>query len=68
MINKIIFGRIFSFELRTGIGFDIEFVDSKLVWTYNQFTEEHTPMQFEGTVILIPFFTISYGQLVQDES
>lgn len=68
MINKVIFGKIFSFELRNGIGFDIEFVDSKLVWTYNHFTEEHTPMQFEGTVILIPFFTISYGQLVQDES
>ncbi len=68
MINKIIFGRIFSFELRNGIGFDIEFVDSKLVWTYNLNTETHTPMQFEGTVILIPFFTISYGQLVQDES
>ncbi len=68
MINKRIFGKIFSFELRNGIGFDIEFVDSKLVWTYNHFTEEHQPMQFEGTVILIPFFTISYGQLVQDES
>ena len=68
MINKVIFGKIFSFELRNGIGFDIEFVDSKLVWAYNHFTEEHQPIQFEGTVILIPFFTISYGQLVQDES
>ena len=68
MINKVILGKIFSFELRNGIGFDIEFVDSKLVWTYNHFTEKHTPMQFEGTVILIPFFTISYGQLVEDES
>lgn len=68
MINKIIFGRIFSFELRNGLGLDIEFVDSKLVWTFNRFTEEHHPMQFEGTVILIPFFTISYGRLVEDES
>lgn len=67
MINKIIFGRIFSFELRNGLGLDIEFVDSKLVWTYNLHTETHNPMQFEGTVILIPFFTISYGRLVEDE-
>ena len=31
------------------------------------YTETHTPMQFEGTVILLPFFTISYGQLVEAE-
>ncbi len=31
MINAKIFNRLFTVELRNGVGLDLEFVDSKLV-------------------------------------
>jgi hypothetical protein len=67
MINKFWFNRIWNLDLRNGIGFDIEFVDSKLVWAYNPLIEDFAPRTFYGTVILLPFFTIQVGKLVAEE-
>lgn len=62
MINTVLFNRLFTVELRNGIGFDLEFVDSRPVWTYNHQTEEHGTMPFEGAVVLLPFIVITYGR------
>jgi len=62
MINAIVFNKLFTVELRNGVGVDLEFVDSRPVWTYNSETEEHSTMPFEGTVILLPFLVITYGR------
>ena len=61
MINAIVFNKLFTVELRNGVGVDLEFVDSRPVWTYNSETEEHSTMPFEGTIILLPFLVITYG-------
>jgi len=62
MISTQIFNRLLTIELRNGVGCDLEFVDSKPVWTYNHLTEEHSTMPFEGVVLLIPFMSITYGR------
>jgi len=62
MINAIVFNKLFTVELRNGVGVDLEFVDSRPVWTYNSKTEEHSTMPFEGVVVLLPFFVITYGR------
>ena len=62
MINAIVFNKLFTVELRNGVGIDLECVDSRPVWTYNRETEEHSTMPFEGTVILLPFLVITYGR------
>jgi len=62
MISAKIFNRLLTIELRNGVGCDLEFVDSKPVWTYNHLTEEHSTMPFEGVVLLIPFMSITYGR------
>ena len=67
MINKFWLKRIWNIDLRNGMGFDLEFVDSKLVWAYNPLIEDVEPRQFYGTVILLPFFIINVGRLVAEE-
>lgn len=62
MINTVIFKRLFTVELRNGVGLDLEFADSRPVWTYNSETEEHSTMPFEGLVILLPFIVVTYGR------
>jgi hypothetical protein len=62
MINASIFNKLLTVELRNGVGIDLEFVDSRPVWTYNQLTEEHSTMPFEGVVVLLPFLVITYGR------
>jgi hypothetical protein len=62
MINTNIFNRLFTVELRNGVGVDLEFVDSKPVWVINSETEEHSTMPFEGIVIMLPFLVITYGR------
>ena len=62
MINAIVFNKLFTVELRNGVGIDLEFVYSRPVWTYNSETEEHSTMPFEGVVVLLPFFVITYGR------
>lgn len=62
MINMTIFNRLFTVEIRNGIGIDLEFVDSRPVWVYNSETEEHSTMPYEGLVVLLPFIVITYGR------
>ena len=62
MINANIFNRLFTVELRNGVGIDLEFVDSKLVHVYNTETEQYSAMPFEGVVIMLPFIVITYGR------
>jgi len=57
-----------SVELRNGTGIDIEFVDSRAVWTVN----ENDPfslqaMPFSGTIILLPLLVISFGYVYKVE-
>jgi len=58
-----IFGKVVSLEIRNGVGFDIEFVDSRPVWAYNATTEKRSAMALEGVVILVPFFLLTVGNL-----
>jgi hypothetical protein len=57
-----------SIEPRNGTGIDIEFVDSRAVWTVN----ENDPfslqaMPFSGTIILLPLLVISFGYVYKME-
>ena len=57
-----------SIEPRNGTGIDIEFVDSRAVWTVS----ENDPlslqaMPFSGTIILLPLLVISYGYVYKTE-
>ena len=57
-----------SIEPRNGTGIDIEFVDSRAVWTVN----ENDPfslqaMPFSGTIILLPLLVISFGYVYRVE-
>jgi hypothetical protein len=57
-----------SIEPRNGTGIDIEFVDSRAVWTVN----ENDPfslqaMPFSGTIILLPLLVISFGYVYKVE-
>ncbi len=57
-----------SIEFRNGTGIDIEFVDSRAVWTVN----ENDPfslqaMPFSGTIILLPLLVISFGYVYRVE-
>jgi hypothetical protein len=56
--------RIFSLEIRNGIGIDLEFCDSRPVWTVKD--GEHDVMPFEGVVIQLPFLTLSIGNVYQE--
>ena len=63
MNSWFIFDRLFTIELRNGVGVDLEFVDSRPVWAYNSNDDTQTAMAFEGTILLIPFFMISLGRV-----
>lgn len=56
--------RLWTIELRNGVGFDIEFADSRPVWTIRD--GEHDVMPFQGTVILLPFLTITIGNVWEE--
>ena len=56
-----------NIEYRNGTGLDIEFVDSRPVWVYNSKTEEVTTLPFNGTVILLPLLTITFGYVYTTE-
>ena len=57
------FGKVFTIEFRNGVGFDIEFVDSRPVWTYNPETETRSTMALEGIILLLPFLLLGVGNL-----
>lgn len=59
-----IWKKLFSLELRNGIGIDIEFCDSRPVWTVKD--GEHDVMPFQGVVIMMPFLTLSIGNVYQE--
>ena len=57
---------IVSIDFRMGVGIDLEFVDSRPVWTMNGNTGVVKAMCMEGVIILVPFFNLSVGK-VYDE-
>jgi|TARA_R110000796_G_scaffold160109_2_gene276888 hypothetical protein len=59
----IIFDRHLSMEYRLGVGFDLEFPDSAPMISWDVAAEEIHPVLFEGTIIRIPLFLISYGRI-----
>ncbi len=62
----ILFGRVLSIEYRVGVGFDLEFPDSRPVWVYNVSTESIEVMPFQGVLLHLPLCLVSYGR-VYDE-
>lgn len=61
-----IFGRNLDIGFRNGTGIDIEFVDSRPMWVHNHETGEVYTLPFQGTVILLPFIVISYGNVYEE--
>ena len=66
MYYKEMFDRSFSIELRNGVGFDLEFVDSRPIYLYNSFTEELIVRPFQGTILLISLMVISFGRAYEE--
>jgi len=56
--------KLFSLELRNGVGLDLEFCTSRPVWTVKD--GEQDVMQFEGAVIQLPFLTLSIGNVFKE--
>ena len=57
-----------SIEPRNGTGIDIEFVDSRAVWTVcDNDPLSLQAMPFSGTIILLPLLVISYGYVYKTE-
>jgi len=52
-----------SLNLRNGVGFDLEFTDSRAVWVVLNDSDIYEAAQFEGTVICLPFCVITFGQV-----
>jgi|TARA_R110002020_G_scaffold467175_1_gene690484 hypothetical protein len=67
MINLNLGSKKLTVELRNGTGLDIEFCDSKPVWTYNEITGDIVALPFKGTVILLPFIVITFGYVYTTE-
>ena len=62
-MSWILFNRHLSIEFRAGTGLDIEFVDSRPVYTQNILTGEIETMPFQGVIILLPCIVISWGNV-----
>jgi hypothetical protein len=62
-MSWILFNRNLSIEFRAGTGLDIEFVDSRPVYTQNSLTGEIETMPFQGVIILLPCIIISWGNV-----
>ena len=62
-MSWVFFNKHFSIEWRTGTGLDIEFVDSRPVYTQNSLTGEIETMPFQGVIILLPCIIISWGNV-----
>lgn len=54
---------ILNFELRYGVGLDIEFCESRPIWGNEPDSSKLIPMWFEGVAIAIPFFLICFGRI-----
>ncbi len=62
-MSWVIWGKHLSIEWRTGTGLDIEFADSRPVYTQNSLTGEIETMPFQGVIILLPCIIISWGNV-----
>lgn len=62
-MSWLLWGKHFSVSFRTGTGLDIEFVDSRPVYTLNSFTGDIETMPFQGVIILLPCIIISWGNV-----
>jgi hypothetical protein len=62
----ILFERTLSIEYRLGVGIDLEFADSRAVWTYDPSTGQSGAMLFMGTLISLPLCLISYGRIYEE--
>ena len=63
----IIFNRVLSVEYRLGVGFDLEFPDSRPVWVYNTNTGNTETMPFQGVILHLPLCLVSYFGRVYEE-
>tara|TARA_R100001530_G_scaffold75892_1_gene53240 strand:+ start:473 stop:685 length:213 start_codon:yes stop_codon:yes gene_type:complete len=63
MISWFFWERLLTIEVRNGVGFDLEFVDSRPVWAFNNLTNTQSAMSFEGIIALVPFFMVSFGRV-----
>ena len=66
-MSWFIWGKHLSIDWRTGTGIDIEFCDSRAVWTHNTITCEVEAMPFQGWILLLPCVIISYGNVYTTE-
>jgi len=62
----IIFNRVLSVEYRLGVGFDLEFPDSRPVWVYNANTGNTETMPFQGVILHLPLCLVSYGRVYEE--
>ena len=62
----VILGRNLTIEYRLGVGFDLEFPDSRPVWIYNVSKESIEVMPFQGVILHLPLCLISFGRVYEE--
>jgi hypothetical protein len=62
----VILGRNLTIEYRLGVGFDLEFPDSRPVWIYNVSTESIEALPFQGVVLHLPLCIVTFGRVYQE--
>ena len=62
----VILGRSLTIEYRLGVGFDLEFPDSRPVWVFNSFTESIEVMPFQGVIVHLPLCLVSFGRVYEE--
>jgi hypothetical protein len=62
----VILGRSLTIEYRLGVGFDLEFPDSRPVWVFNSFTESMEVMPFQGVILHLPLCLVSFGRVYEE--
>lgn len=66
-MSTIVLGKMLTCEYRNGTGIDIEFCDSRPVWGCEEGSTEVMAYPFKGTVLLLPFLTITWGNVYSVE-
>lgn len=62
----VILGRNLTIEYRLGVGFDLEFPDSRPVWVFNSFTDSIEVMPFQGVILHLPLCLVSFGRVYEE--
>ena len=62
----VILGRNLTIEYRLGVGFDLEFPDSRPVWVYNTSTESIEVMPFKGVIMHLQLCLVSFGRVYEE--